>query len=140
MEDYVESGLAQIETLKILLTENHIPFETLQYKVPFSKVSLGTQSEQPFHKVALKIPSERAFKDSHGCSVIFGEYTYGFEEGLLEYWLRPCDAEPEGWATAEDILKRLKEHPEIWKDAEPDECTFCPVCNCKGQACTDAKE
>lgn len=140
MSDYIGSGLAQIETLKILLKENHIPFEIPQYKEPFNNAALGVPSERPFHKISLKIPSEQAFKDGNGCSVIFGEYTFGYKEGLLEYWLLPVDSDPEGWATAEDVLKRLKEHPEIWKDAEPDECTLCPVCNCKGQACTDAKE
>lgn len=38
------------------------------------------------------------------CDVIFHRYSFGSEEGLLEWWNQKEDSEPIGWLSAEEAL------------------------------------
>lgn len=52
----------------------------------------------------IKVPTVNNWK----FSIIFGKWSYGFKEGLLEMWDK-SEEDPRGYMTAEEVFEYVKE-------------------------------
>lgn len=91
---------AEMQKLRDYLTAHNIPWrddsEPNQEKIE----AFGKQIE----------PIVRTKFELYGneWSVVYGFGTYGYQQGLLGCWIRGYGADPDGWLTADDIIRVIE--------------------------------
>jgi len=104
--------LAELDKLEELLKADGIPYERLDEDLTgrLSADAMKMLQEKGFYckdfRHTVKIPNTKDKK----LSVICQYGSYGYEQGLLEAWTG--SGEPDGYMTAEDTMKWIKER---WK-------------------------